>query len=66
MKKDVLKKFRKFQRETPMLESPVIKVAGLQHKCFPLEFAKFLRTSILKNCCFQVSLSEIISQSGFS
>ena len=49
-----------------MLESPVIKVAGLQHKCFPLEFAKFLRTAILKNCCFQVSLSEIISQSGFS
>ena len=49
-----------------MLGSPVIEVAGLQHKCFPLKSAKFLKTSILKNCYFQVSLSEIISQSGFS
>ena len=51
-----------------MLESPFNKVAGLQacmfikkrlqHKCFPVNIAKFLRTPILKyicNDCFYIS-----------
>ena len=37
-----------------MLKSPFSKVAGLQvfrfqYRCFPLTYAKFLRTPILKN-----------------
>ena len=52
---------RKFHRKTPVLESPFIKVAGfgpkvLQHRFFPVKFAKLLRTPILysicKNGCF--------------
>ena len=53
--------FRKFQRQTPSLESLLNKVPGLkacnfiekklQHRCFPMKFAKFLRTTILKNIC---------------
>ena len=27
----------------------------LQHRCFPVKFAKFLRTSILKNVCERLS-----------
>ena len=48
-------KFRKFHGKTIALESLLNKVAGpdehnfikkrLQHRCFPLKFAKFLRTS---------------------
>ena len=44
-----------------MLESLFKKAAGLkacnfiekrlQHKCFPVKFAKFLKTTILKNIC---------------
>ena len=41
-----------------MLESLLNKVAGLkaekkglQHKCFPVNTAKSLRTSVLKNTC---------------
>ena len=51
----------KFHKETPVLEFPFNKVAGLkandcikkkiQHRCFPAKFAKFLRASILKNIC---------------
>ena len=57
-KKDVLKKFCKFHRKTPVIESLFSKVVGLkdcnftkkrlQHRCFPVKFAKFLRTPILK------------------
>ena len=51
----------KFYRKTPVLESIFNKVAGLkacnfikkrlQHRCFPVKFAKFLRTPTLKNIC---------------
>ena len=51
----------KFHRKTPVLESIFNKVAGLwacnfikkklQHRCFPMKFAKLLRTPILKNIC---------------
>ena len=40
--------------ESPVLESLFNKVAGqkrLQHRCFPVKLAKFLRTPILKNIC---------------
>ena len=57
-KKDVLKKFCKFHRKTHVIESLFSKVVGLkdcnftkkrlQHRCFPVKFAKFLRTPILK------------------
>ena len=58
-KKGFLKKVRKFPGKTPVLESLFNKVPGLrtcnfikkrlQHWCFHVKFAKFLRTSILKN-----------------
>ena len=51
-KKDFKLKFRKFYKETPVLESLFNKVSGLkacnfikkriQHSCFPLKFARFL------------------------
>ena len=54
-------KFRKFHWKTSVLESIFNKVAGLkacnfikkrlQHTCFPIKYAKFLRTPILKNIC---------------
>ena len=54
-------KFRKFHWKISVLESIFNKTAGLkacnfikkrlQHRCFPLKFAKFLRTPILKNIC---------------
>ena len=51
------KKFRKFHWKTPMLECLFLKVAGckfsinftkmrLQHRCFPVKFAKLLETPI--------------------
>ena len=50
-----VQKFRKFHRKTPVLEESLFnKVAGLkdcnfikkrlQHRCFPVKFANFLRT----------------------
>ena len=54
-------KFWKLHWKTSVLESLFNKAAGLkacslikkrlQHKCFPLKFAKFLKTPILKNIC---------------
>ena len=41
-------------QKTPVLESHLHKDAGLtttDSKCFPLKFAKFLRTRILRNIC---------------
>ena len=32
----------------------------LQHRCFPVNIAKFLRTSILKNICEQLLLKRVI------
>ena len=50
---------RRFSLKTPVLEYLFSKVAGLkvcnfinkilQHRCFPMNIAKFLRTPILKN-----------------
>ena len=57
--KDVVKRFPKFHRNKPMLQSVFSKIAGeqacnvikrrLQHKCFPVKIPQFLRTPILKN-----------------
>ena len=42
------KKFCKFDRKTPVLESLFNKVAGLKkHMCFPVKSATFLRTGFL-------------------
>ena len=61
-----MKKLRKFQRKTSVLESLFNKVAclrvcsfikkRLQHRCIPVKLAKFLKTSILKNICEQLPL----------
>ena len=58
-KKSVLKNFAKFHRKTSVLKSlfnkiPCLQACNfikkrLQHSCFPVKFAKFLRTPILKN-----------------
>ena len=57
--------------KTPMLESYFNKAAGLkvsnfikkrlQHRCFPMNIAKFLATPILKNTCERLLL-RIISR----
>ena len=53
--------FCKAPVKAPVLESLLNKVQGpqachftkkrLEHRCFPVKFAKFLRTPILKNSC---------------
>ena len=58
-KKALVKNFAIFQKKTSVWESLFDKASGLspcnfikkrlQHKCFPVKFAKFLRTPILKN-----------------
>ena len=49
-KKRCSQKFRKFRRKTPMLEGlQALLKKRLQHRYFPVKFAKFLRTSMLKN-----------------
>ena len=47
----VLKNFRKFHRKTPVLEPQTCNFIQkrFQHMCFPVKFAKFLRTSSLQN-----------------
>ena len=60
-KKGIFKKNGEILRKTPVSESLFNKVAGLQpaiffkkrfqHRCFTVEFAKFLRTNILYNIC---------------
>ena len=52
--KKVFLKICEFHRNTPVFESLFNKVAGLrrlQHRCFLVKFAKFLRTTILKKIC---------------
>ena len=59
-------KFSNIYRKTAMLESLFYKVAGLkayifikkrlQHRCFAVNIAKFLRTPILKNVCKRLLL----------
>ena len=65
-KKSCSLKFRKFHRKTPVLESLLNKVAGLQacnfikkglqQRHIPVKFAKFLRTHFLKNICERLLL----------
>ena len=65
--RDPLGLFKKvFLRKTPVLESLLNTAAGLQtcnfikkrlqHWCFPMKFATFLRTSILNNICERLLL----------
>ena len=66
----VLKNFRKFHRKTPILESLSIKVTGLrtwndiikrlQHRCFFVKLAKFLRTSFFYNIFFSTSVTPVV------
>ena len=59
--KKVFLKISQFHRKTPLLENLFNKFVGLQiynfikkrlqHRCFPLKFARFLRTPILKIGC---------------
>ena len=44
--------------ETPVLKSLFNRVA--EHWCFPVEFAKFLRTPILKNICKRQLLKAVL------
>ena len=63
-KKAVRKNFAIFTR--PVLKSLLNKVAGrkvcnfiektLQHRCFPVNIAKFLRAPIFKNICVRLLL----------
>ena len=46
-KKGVLKNFAKFTGKHLCQSLFFDKVAGLRHRCFPLNFAKFLRTSFI-------------------
>ena len=70
-KKGVLKKFHKIHLKTPVLESYFNGVSGLkavtllkkrlQHRCFQVNFMKFLRTPFLQNAsviCLTVSLHK--------
>ena len=60
-------KFCNIHRKTSVLESLFHKVAALkacsfnkkriQHRCFPVNIAKFLRAPILKNICERLLLS---------
>ena len=61
-------KFCCIHRKTPMLKSFFSKVAGLQvwnfikmrlqHRCFPVNIAKFFIASILKNTCERLLLKK--------
>ena len=71
-RKRCLQKFRKFHRKTPVLESLFNAAQAcnfikkrLQHRYFPVKFAKFLRTPILKNICERLllNLSRILRSS---
>ena len=64
-KKRCSSKFCNIHRKTPVLESLFNKVEGqacnfiekrLQHRCFPVNIAKFLKTPILKNICERLLL----------
>ena len=65
VKKGVLKKFANFtgkRLEAPFDKVAVLRVCNfsnkrLQHRCFPMKFAKVLRTHILKNICEQLLLN---------
>ena len=46
IKKGILRNFTKIHRKTPV---PTLLKKRLGHRCFPVNFAKFLRTHILQN-----------------
>ena len=48
-------KVRKYHRKIPVLEFFFI-TKKIQHRCFPVKFAKFLRIPILKNICERLLL----------
>ena len=66
-KKSCFAQFRKFHWKTTVIESLFNKVADLQacnftkkrlqHRCFPVKFVKFFRTTILKNICERLLLA---------
>ena len=66
-KKSCFVRFGKFHRKTTVIESLFNKVADLQacnftkkrlqHRCFPVKFVKFFRTTILKNICERLLLA---------
>ena len=68
--KKMFLKVLQISQETPVLEPVFKKVAGsdlglqlikkrLEHRCFPVEFAIFLRTPILKNIFERLLLREL-------
>ena len=75
-KKRFSKIFRKFHRKTPVLESLFNKVAGLQgcnfirkrlqHRGFPVKFAKFFRTPTLKNICERLLLEVTVCKAALA
>ena len=73
IEKAVLKKFLNIHKKTTVLESLFNRVAGLkacnfiirgtpiqQHRCLPVNIAKFLRTSILKKIFEQLPLEFVL------
>ena len=73
-KKGILKKLQ-ISKKTPLLESLLNKVAGLQvcnftkkrlhHRCHPVKFVKYLRIPILKNICERLLLQFLSHGSEF-
>ena len=65
MKKAVLKNFLNIHRKTPVSKALFNKLGmqpyykRLQHRCFPVNTEKFLRTPILKN-----NFEQLLLQSG--
>ena len=82
LKKGVLKYFAKFPRKTPVLESLFNKIAGLedcnfikktlQHRCFPVKLAKFLRTPFfyrtpqVATSVLYESMEKVVKKNRFS
>ena len=55
-KKRCSQKFRKIHRKTPMPEACSFIKKTLWHRCFPLNFSKFLRTPSLQNTSWRLLL----------
>ena len=68
VKKGVLKNFvleSLFNQVADLQSSNFVK-KRLQHRCFPVKYAKFLRTSILKNICKRVLLQFLSRSSHYN
>ena len=69
LQKQVFLKIHRIQGETPVPESLLKKVAGLRpatllknrlcHRCFPVNFVKFLRTPFLQNTTGRLLLRNV-------